>query len=72
MPYLSPVFPIGLDIAHSCGQAETFSVSRYLPVSLEISLSAQGVQSKQQTALPSLAAFLNPGLQLSLHTDRGI
>jgi hypothetical protein len=35
-------------------------------------LSAQGVQSKQQTALPSWAAFLNPGLQLSLHTDWGI
>lgn len=44
----------------------------HLPVSFEISFSGQGVQSKQQGMFPFGMDFLNPGLQLILHTDWGV
>jgi len=43
----------------------------FSPVVLEISPSAHGRQSKQQTGKPFFVARLVPGRQLSLQTDRG-
>lgn len=42
------------------------------PVVLEISPSAQGMQSKQQTGSPCRIPILVPGWHRSLHTDRGV
>jgi len=49
-----------------------YQSSKHSLVSLEISFSGQGLQIKQQAAIPSFQIFLNPGLQSALHTEDGI
>jgi hypothetical protein len=49
-----------------------YQSSKHSLVSLEISFSGQGLQTKQQAAIPSFHNLLNPGLQSALHTEDGI